>query len=156
MRIRRAFRLAAAVVAGFAISPVGLMLWNTLGASPREIKDRNTEIVEAQAAVAALLTENTDLMLRLAHYVNRHPVKGGVMCPICSADDLHPIDWDTKPDIPQPPPICLPDTLAQLRADADEIHAAAESTLYSLMLQKNTLAHFLRTLRHRFHNASKN
>lgn len=140
------FYVASALVIGFLISPVGLMLLDTVTHSSLTIKDRNTEIIEAQAAVAAVLIGNTDLLLRISHYVNQHSDKGQVLCPVCSAHDSNKFDWPTEPDVPEPP-ICLPDTMDQLAKDADEIHSGVESTLHSLSLQENTLANFLRTLR---------
>lgn len=143
MKARRVLTyIGIGVIFGFTLSPLAAMLLDTFSHTTRSVKNRNTEIIERHAGIASLLYSNSDLLMRIAHYVDRHPPSGEVMCPVCANAEPNRVVWPELPVEPVPPEN-LPDTIAQLADDADEIHMAAGSAMYSLMVQRETLERFL-------------
>jgi len=118
--IRRALTcMGVGIILGFSISPLAAMLLNTFSHTTRSVKNRNTEIIERHAGIASLLYSNSDLLMRIAHYVDRHPSSGVFMCPVCGQAEPNRVVWPKVPEKPVPPEN-LPDTIAQLADDADE------------------------------------
>lgn len=147
---RMALLIAMGVVGGFSLVPSGVryVLDSTVG-SCAAVLDTNHKIFAVQASAADQLRENTDIILRIAHYVSDHPAgKTVILCPVCG--ELEAVRRNLSPP-PNSEPVDepagrLPATMAQLQLDSLEIGRNAGRVLFSLALQRDSLRFFLRKL----------
>ena len=147
---RMALLIAMGVVGGFSLVPSGVryVLDSTIG-SCAAVLDTNHKIFDVQSMAADQLRENTDIILRIAHYVSDHPAgKTVILCPVCG--ELEAVRRNLSPP-PNSEPVDepagrLPATMAQLQLDSLEIGRNAGRVLFSLALQRDSLRFFLRKL----------
>lgn len=148
---RTVLLIAMGVVGGFSLVPSGVryVLDSTIG-SCAAVLDTNHKIFDVQSMAADQLRENTDIILRIAHYVSDHPAgKTVILCPVCGELEAARRNLSPPPNsepVDEPDGSRLPATMAQLQSDSLEIGRNAGRVLFSLALQRDSLRFFLRKL----------
>ena len=147
---RTVLLFAMGVVGGFSLVPSGVryVLDSTKG-SCAAVLDTNHKIFDVQSMAADQLRENTDIILRIAHYVSDHPAgKTVILCPVCGELEASRRNLSPPPNSEpvDEPAGRLPATMAQLQLDSLEIGRNAGRVLFSLALQRDSLRFFLRKL----------
>ena len=109
----------------------------------KPIVENNSEIMGEMAYVFENLIENTSIMMRFSHYLDKHDpsVKIVPLCPECTKaeDILLPIEEGRQEE--------LPSTFDQITRDSYEIKMSIERIKNSLHNQKIKLKHTLDQLK---------
>jgi len=118
-------------------------LFPTLEYKIKPIVENNSETMSEMAYVFENLIENTSIMMRFSHYLDKHDpsVKIVPLCPECTKakDELIPIEEGRQEE--------LPSTFDQITQDSYEIKMTVERIKNSLHNQKIKLKHTLDQLK---------
>jgi len=105
--------------------------------------ENNSEIMSEMAYVFENLIENTSIMMRYSHYLDKHnpSVKIVPLCPECTKaeDELLPLERGRQEE--------LPSTFDQITQDSYEMKMTVQRIKNSLHNQKIKLQHTLNQLR---------
>ena len=150
MKRYRAIVFLSGVVCGCLAAPCTTSAIRYAASDPAEVVDIATNVIDVQRRCALRMLNNTDTIMRLAHYVRGHTQSGPAVpfCPVCG--DLErdrrglPLFGGGCPPIS--PPARLPATLPQVRSDVTEIGENATRVLVGLSLQNDALNSLLRKL----------
>ena len=109
----------------------------------KPIVENNSEIMSEMAYVFENLIENTSIMMRFSHYLDKHDPSVEIvpLCPECTKaeDQLLPIEEGRQEE--------LPSTFDQITRDSYEIKMSIERIKNSLHNQKIKLKHTLDQLK---------
>jgi hypothetical protein len=109
----------------------------------KPIVENNSEIMSEMAYVFENLIENTSIMMRYSHYLDKHnpSVKIVPLCPECTKaeDELLPLERGRQEE--------LPSTFDQITQDSYEMKMTVQRIKNSLHNQKIKLQHTLNQLR---------
>mgnify|MGYP003643191663 FL=1 len=127
--------VALGIVVGFAISPLAYTVYSTFLPTPGGVVELNSSTLNSAAMVMELLSSNSDIMQRFAHYQEGHEgYPETMLCPECSGN-RHIVDHQAQTE-----PYNEPTTrLAQVYDDAEEVNMTMRSILLSLLIQQDSL-----------------
>lgn len=127
--------VALGIVVGFAISPLAYTVYSAFLPTPGGVVEMNSNTLNSAAMAMELLSSNSDIMQRFAHYQNGHEgYPETMLCPECSGNQ-HIVDHQEQTE-----PYNEPTTrLAQVYDDAKEMNLAVRSILQSLLIQQDAL-----------------
>ena len=118
-------------------------LFPTLEYKIKPIVENNSETMSEMAYVFENLIENTNIMMRFNHYLDKHDPSVEIvpLCPECTKaeDQLLPIEEGRQEE--------LPSTFGQITQDSYEIKMTVERIKNSLHNQKIKLKHTLDQLK---------
>ena len=145
-RTRRVISTAAVLAVGLIVGHVATKHGYTGVATPSSIICINTDTINKIGMLNEVMHDNSDTMMRFAHYLNPHtsPI---LMCPECGgrhnvperAVYIDPVDDGQG-------------TIDDLRSDATELNKSVTRILTNLLHQNETLGNTLQKLREGSHS----
>jgi hypothetical protein len=119
----------------------GVTRFGWVGATPSSIIAINDDTVNHIGVLSEILHDNSDTIMRYAHYLNPHTQKL-TLCPECHGTVNHP--ERTKYETPVDEGV---GTLDDLHRDAKELNSSVRRIIYTIAQQRITLTRTLEKLR---------
>ncbi len=137
------------VVAGAGLGAYTVADWPTLSGMTvgelKQVQETNTEIIKKFGRSAALLYDNSDLVMRYSHWTVGHPQRV-TFCPECYGTKISNTSEQAIAEISRSPSGVTSDDIVK---DADEIDRAVSSVNSTIYGQRRSLLFSLMRLRYK-------
>lgn len=109
--------------------------------SVADVIKANSDVIDELGRAASVMTQCSDIVMRYSHFTDHHS-ETVLLCPECSKGRPK----HQEPEIEEPDED-IPETMAQLLSDSQELRTSVGSLTSSLLLQRVALQHHLEKLR---------